>query len=145
MLAARPWVARACSVCAGELPQRSVGVRSPAIHTEGSAQAPTKTRASTPPCFPAIAKRELESASQSIPVSGDLATTANFAEVVRAVPTRGEKQKISGASGASGSPPTGASRWSSHEPRPTPPRYRRRTDSGMEICFDLPVVRSMRR
>ena len=40
------------------------------------------------------------SASLRRPVSGDFATTANFALVVSGVPTRGEKTNASGASGA---------------------------------------------
>jgi hypothetical protein len=39
------------------------------------------------------------SASVSSPVSGDFATTANFALVVSGVPTSGEKTNASGASG----------------------------------------------
>ena len=61
------------------------------------------------------------SASLSRPVSGDLATTANFALVVSGVPTSGEKQKASGASGPSGSTPGGASSCMSQAPRPAPP------------------------
>jgi hypothetical protein len=69
-----------------------------------------------------MAKCELERPSLMSPVSGDFATTASFADVVRGVPTRGEKLKTRGAAGASGSTPAGASRWSSQAPRPTPPR-----------------------
>jgi len=61
------------------------------------------------------------SASLRSPVSGDFATTANFALVVSGVPTRGEKQNASGASGPSGSTPGGASSCMSHVPRPAPP------------------------
>ena len=50
--------------------------------------------------LPAIAKWLDASASLSMPVSGDLATTANFALVVSGVPTSGEKQKASGGVGA---------------------------------------------
>ena len=50
------------------------------------------------------------SASLSLSVRGDLATTANFALVVSGVPTSGEKTKASGASGASASTPGGARR-----------------------------------
>ena len=46
-------------------------------------------------------------ASVSSPVSGDFATTANFALVVSGVPTSEEKTKASGASGASGIDPGG--------------------------------------
>ena len=52
-----------------------------------------------------MANRLDASASVSSPVSGDLATTANFALVVSGVPTSGENTKASGASGASGSIP----------------------------------------
>jgi hypothetical protein len=78
--------------------------------------------ASTPLRLPAIAKWELERLSLMNPVSGDFATTASLADVVSGVPTSGEKLKMSGASGASGSTPRGASRSSSHAPSPTPPR-----------------------
>ena len=71
--------------------------------------------------LPEIAKWLEASASLSIPVSGDFATTANFALVVRGVPTSGEKTNANGASGASGSTPGGASRCISHVPRPAPP------------------------
>ena len=63
-----------------------------------------------------------ESASLSIPVSGDLATTANFALVVSGVPTSGENTNASGACALSGSTPGGARRCISQVPRPTPPR-----------------------
>ena len=85
------------------------------------AQAPTITIASTPSALPATAKRELDSASVSIPVSGLRPTTANFADVVSGVPTSGEKANTTGAAGASGSTPTGASRHRSQLPSPTPP------------------------
>ncbi len=63
-----------------------------------------------------------ERASLSIPVSGDLATTANLALVVSGVPTRGENTNASGACSPSGSAPGGASRCISQVPRPAPPR-----------------------
>ena len=90
--------------------------------TESSAARPRTTIASFPVSLPAIANRLDASASVSSPVSGDLATTANFALVVSGVPTSGENTNASGASGASGSTPGGASRCSSQVPRPTPPR-----------------------
>ena len=62
-----------------------------------------------------------ERASFSIPVSGDLATTANLALVVSGVPTSGENTNASGAAGASGSAPGGASRCISQAPSPAPP------------------------
>ena len=46
---------------------------------------------------------------RSILVSGDFATTANFALVVSGVPTSGENTNASGASGPSGSAPAGPS------------------------------------
>ena len=49
--------------------------------------------------LPAIANWLDASASVSSPVSGDLATTANFALVVSGVPTSGENTNASGASG----------------------------------------------
>jgi hypothetical protein len=74
-----------------------------------------------PVSLPAIAKWLEASASLSIPVSGDLATTANLALVVSGVPTSGEKTKASGAWGLSGSTRGGASRCMSQVPRPEPP------------------------
>ena len=71
--------------------------------------------------LPAIAKWLEASASLSIPVSGDFATTANFALVVSGVPTSGENTNASGASGARGSTPGGASRCISQVASPTPP------------------------
>ena len=81
-------------------------------------------------------------ASFSRPVSGDFATTANFALVVSGVPTSGENTKASGASGPSGSTPAGA-RWCiSHVPRPAPPRQPRSTCSDKGSTSDWPLVRS---
>ena len=80
--------------------RRRAGPRAPS-------QAPRTTIASWPVSLPAIAKWLEASASLSRPVSGDFATTANFALVVSGVPTSGEKQKASGASGPSGSTPGG--------------------------------------
>jgi hypothetical protein len=48
-----------------------------------------------------------ESESPMKPVSGDLVSTANFAVVVTAVPTRGLETNSSGASGDSGATPGG--------------------------------------
>ena len=67
--------------------------------TERSAARPRTTIASFPVSLPAIANRLDASASVSNPVSGDLATTANFALVVSEVPTSGENTNASGASG----------------------------------------------
>ena len=61
-------------------------------------------------------------ASLSMPVSGDFATTANFALVVSGVPTSGENTNASGASGPSGSTPAGPARCISQVPSPAPPR-----------------------
>ena len=58
--------------------------------TDDVAAAPRMTIASWPVSLPAMAKWLEASASVSIPVSGDLATTANFALVVSGVPTSGE-------------------------------------------------------
>ena len=77
--------------------------------------------ASWPVSFPEIAKWLEESASFSMPVSGDLATTANLALVVSGVPTSGENTKASGAAGDSGSAPGGARRCISQAPSPAPP------------------------
>ena len=78
--------------------------------------------ASYPVSLPAMANWLDASASVSSPVSGDLATTANFALVVSGVPTSGEKTNASGAAGSRGSTPGGPSRCSSQVPRPAPPR-----------------------
>ena len=88
------------------------------ISVLGASQAPRTTIASLPVPLPAIAKWLDASASLSRSVSGDFATTANFALVVSGVPTSGEKTKASGASGASGSPPSGPSSPSRWVPRP---------------------------
>ena len=74
----------------------------------GASHAPRTTIASFPVSLPAIAKWLEASASFKRSVSGDLATTANFALVVSGVPTSGEKTNASGAPGASGSTPGGA-------------------------------------
>ncbi len=50
-----------------------------------------------------------------MPVSGDFATTANFALVVSGVPTSGENTNASAASGPSGSTPAGVEPV--HQPR----------------------------
>ncbi len=78
--------------------------------------------ASWPVSLPAIANWLDERASFSMPVNGDLASTANLALVVSGVPTSGENTKASGAAGASGSTPGGPSRCSSQVPSPAPPR-----------------------
>jgi hypothetical protein len=107
--------------------------------------APRTTIASLPVSFPAIAKWLEASASFSMPVRGDFATTANFALVVSGVPTSGEKQNASGASGDSGSTPGGARRCISHVPRPAPPMYARRTSSLSGRCSALASARSTTR
>ena len=104
--------ARGLGSAAGR-PQTSApsSIRAPSsstTSTDGVAHAPRTTIASWPVSFPAIAKWLEASASLSRSVSGDLATTANFALVVSGVPTSGENTNESGASGASGSTPGGA-------------------------------------
>ena len=84
---------------------------------DGLVARPGIASASTPARFAAIAKCDEESASQSRPVSGLSATTANLAEVVSGLPTSGLSAKTSAASGPSGSTPAGVSR---HEPGPEP-------------------------
>ena len=71
--------------------------------------------------FPAIANWLEASASVSIPVSGDFATTANFALVVSGVPTSGENTNASGAVASRASAPGVPSGYSSQAPRPEPP------------------------
>src|SRR6185436_18212341 len=97
--------------------------------TEGAAQAPTMTSASQPVRLAAMAKCDDDRASLRRSVSGDLATTANLADVVNGVPTSGLKANTSGAALDRGSTPVGASRHRSQAPSPTPPTNRRRTDS----------------
>src|SRR5262249_28980968 len=72
--------------------------------TDGCSQAPCTTMASWPVSFPAIANWLEESASFSMPVSGDLATTANLALVVSGVPTSGDNTKASGPAAGGGEP-----------------------------------------
>ena len=85
---------------------------------DGVSHAPRTTIASLPVSLPAIAKWLDASASLRRSVSGDFATTANFALVVSGVPTSGENTNASGASGASGSTPAGASSDSRCVPEP---------------------------
>ena len=70
--------------------------------------------------LPAIAKWLDASASVRRPVSGDSATTANFALVVSGVPTSGENTNISGACGSSGSTRAGQYLCMSHVPKAGP-------------------------
>src|SRR4051812_948898 len=103
------------SASAAGRPQRSPAGsrRGPApstSRTDGSAHAPLTTIASWPVSLPAMAKWLEASASLSRPVSGDFATTANFALVVSGGPTSGEKKKAWGAPGARGASPGGAGR-----------------------------------
>src|SRR4051812_23834453 len=104
-----------CSASAADRPQRSPagcsrGPSPSTSSTDGSAQAPRTTIASWPVSLPAMAKWLEASASLSSPVSGDFATTANFALVVSGGPTSGEKKKAWGAPGARGASPGGAGR-----------------------------------
>ncbi len=110
--------------------------------TDGSSHAPRSTIASWPVSLPAIAKWLDASASVSRPVSGDLATTANFALVVSGVPTSGENTNINGACGSSGSTPAGQYLCISHVPRPAPPMYERSTGSSIGSASPDPVVKS---
>jgi hypothetical protein len=110
--------------------------------TDGRSQEPRTTIASLRVSLPAMAKWLEASASLRRPVSGDFATTANFALVVSGVPTSGEKTNASGASGASGSTPGGASRCMSHAPSPDPPIVARSTGSGSSSRSASPVPTS---
>src|SRR5438445_12052828 len=114
-------------------------------NTDGRAHLPTRTMASQPAFFAPMAKCDDDRASFNRSVNGDLATTANLADVVNGVPTSGLKQKTSGASGASGSTPGGASRCRSHVPSPAPPRKWRKTDSGNGTRCEVSLPTSMRR
>ena len=90
----------AASACAADSPASSRRGfearrrrRRPAAPTSSAAR-PRTTIASFPVSLPAIANRLDASASVSSPVSGDLATTANFALVVSGVPDqRGEDER----------------------------------------------------
>ena len=113
--------------------------------TDGSAHAPVTTSASIPARFAAIAKCDDASASQSRPVSGLSATTANLAEVVSGLPTSGLSAKTRAASGPSGSTPAGVSWATIQVPRPTPPRNPRRTDSSSGTQAVRPGRGSIRR
>src|SRR5262249_56991263 len=99
-------------------------------NTDGQAHLPIRTMASQPAFVGAVAKCDDDRASFNRSVSGDLATTANLADVVSGVPTSGLKQKISGAADASGSTRGGASRCIRYVAKPTPPTNRRSTSSG---------------
>jgi hypothetical protein len=104
------------------LAQPLFGCRGREAPDVAGALAPRTTIASFPVSLPEIAKWLEASASLSMPVSGDLATTANFALVVSGVATSGENTNASGASGPSGSTFGGASRCISQVASPTPPR-----------------------
>ena len=71
---------------------------------------PSASAHRNPAFLAARAKWDDDSESFSRWVNGDLAMTANLAEVVSGVPTSGLRQKSNGASGANGSTPGGASR-----------------------------------
>ena len=138
---------RRSSAAAADRPQRSSAgsIRAPSpstSSTEGSSHAPRTTIASLPVSLPWMAKWLEASASFSRPVSGDFATTANFALVVSGVPTRGEKTNASGASGPSGSTSGGASRCISQVPSPAPPMQPRRTGSGRSSRSASPLPTS---
>src|SRR5206468_3426130 len=98
-----------------------------------------------PAFLAARAKCDDDRASLRRLVRGDLATTANLAEVVSGVPTRGLRLKIRGASGARASRPGGLSRCSKYVPRPTPPTKRRSTSTDSATGQATPLARSMRR
>ena len=78
-------------------------------------------------------------------VSGDLATTANLADVVSGVPTSGLNAKTNGASAASGCTPGADSRCKIQVPSPTPPRKRRSTSADSGTLVAESIVRSIRR
>jgi len=103
------------------------------------------TMASQPQRLPASAKPLLASESLMRLVRGLFETTANFADVVRGLPTSGENAKTIGASGASGSETADPWSRSSRAPSPLPPRYCRTTSSGSGTRVAVPVPASMRR
>src|SRR5262249_24497889 len=104
--------------------------------------APAITNASKPAFLPAIAKCDDDRASLSRPVSGDLQTTANFADVVSGVPTSGLNATPSGAAGSNGSPARAASRGSRQVPRPAPPTTGGKTASGIGRASARPVLKA---
>ena len=75
-----------------------------------------------PSRFNSRAKWLDESESAMNPVSGDFVTTANFAVVVRPVPTSGALAKISGLAGRKRIDPGGRIFVSRLDPRPMPPK-----------------------
>jgi len=118
----------------------------PSISTiDRSRAAPVTTSASTPARFAASAKCDDDSASQTRPVNGLKATTANLAEVVSGLPTSGLKAKTMAESAPSGSSEAGASRASNQVPNPTPPRKRLRTRSSRGTHSVRPARGSIRR
>src|SRR5207244_12120450 len=111
------------------------------FRSDGPAHAPISTRASNPLRLAAKAKCDDDKESLRRSVKGDLDTTANLADVVSGVPTKGLRQKRSGASEASGSSPAGDACARRYVPRPTPPMKRRRTTSDSGTNSASPVVR----
>jgi hypothetical protein len=103
------------------------------------------TMASQPQRLPAIANPLLASESLNRPESGLLLTTANFAEVVRGLPTRGLNAKTSGASAARGSISPAPSSSKSLAPNPLPPMNCRRTASSNGTYSLQPLEASIRR
>src|SRR5690349_2013224 len=144
----QPWPKRcfaAASASAADSPVRSAAgsSRTPSASTSSTDSwraRPRTTIASLPVSLPAIANWLDASASVSRPVSGDFATTANFALVVSGVPTSGENTKASAASGPNGSTSGGVSRCSSQVPSPTPPRYPRSTRSSRSRPWAVAAV-----
>src|SRR5689334_17129399 len=113
--------------------------------TDRSAARPVIRSASQPHAFPATAKPLLASESLIRPVSGLLLTTANLADVVSGLPTRGLNAKTIDASGDSGSASAAPASSNSRVPRPLPPRYSRTraSDSGTRSAW--PRLASIRR
>jgi hypothetical protein len=99
-------------------------------HGDRRGGGPTSTIASWPVSLPAIAKWLLARASVSIPVSGLLATTANFALVVSGVPTSGEKTKAERSLGSRAGRRRRRELVQQPGAEPAPPTWSRSTRSG---------------
>ena len=112
----RPSLSRTvCSVFDVPNPNRSdassnLTVSSSITSSVGWALLPVITRASHPVRFNSTARKLELSESPIMPVSGDLAATANLLEVVSLLPMSGLHANMSGLSGPSGSAPGGQCR-----------------------------------
>ena len=88
----------------------------------------------------AIAKCDDDRASLSRSVSGDLATTANLAEVVSGVPTSGLRRRPAAPPGPADRRRPALRGAAARSPSPTPPMKRRSTSSGSGTQAAAPVA-----